>query len=222
MRTNFFCTNFLNTARGPGHPGQNSGIWDVLPSKPKEDKLSREGTKFSATTPSRGRPPPGGLRTQKVNLCAPFSCLMGGSQAPPSFWKVPGLPQKFPQLPRKFFGNFPRSSLTMELNSNPEVPGSFPGFSGSSSEVPRKFPGLPQKFLGWKATKEYLNQRGTKIRLFRVCFRAPFFPPFFPHFSPLFPLQALCILAPLLPSSPPPSSPLCWLPEKSDLGTPLI
>ena len=39
-------------------------------------------------------------------------------------------------------------------------------------------------------------------------------PPLFPHFSPLFPLQALCILAPLLPSSPPPSSPPFWLPEK--------
>ena len=74
----------------------------------------------------------------------------------------------------------------------------------------------------WKATKEYLNQRDTKIRVFRVCFRAPFLPPFFPHFSPLFPLQALCILAPLLPSSPPPSSHPFWLPEKSDLGTPLI
>ena len=71
-------------------------------------------------------------------------------------------------------------------------------------------------------TKEYLNQRGTKIRVFRVSFRTPFLPPFFPHFSPLFPLQALCILAPLLPSSPPPSPPLFWLPEKSDLGTPLI
>ena len=55
-----------------------------------------------------------------------------------------------------------------------------------------------------------------------MCFRTPFLPPFFPHFSPLFPLQALSILAPLLPSSPPPSSPLFWLPEKSDLGTPLI
>ena len=55
-----------------------------------------------------------------------------------------------------------------------------------------------------------------------MCFRTPFLPPFFPHFSPLFPLQALCILAPLLPSSPPPSSPFFWLPEKSDLGTPLI
>ena len=60
----------------------------------------------------------------------------------------------------------------------------------------------------WKATKEYLNQRGTKIRVFRECFRTPFLPPFFPHFSPLFPLQALCPLAPLLPSSPPPSPPL--------------
>ena len=33
-----------------GHPR-------FLSSKPKEDKLSREGTNFSATTPSRGRPP---------------------------------------------------------------------------------------------------------------------------------------------------------------------
>ena len=55
-----------------------------------------------------------------------------------------------------------------------------------------------------KATKEYLNQRGTKIRVFRACCRTPFLPPFCPHFSPLFPLQALCILAPPLPSSPPP------------------
>ena len=68
--------------------------------------------------------------------------------------------------------------------------------------------------FSWKATKEYLNQRGTKIRVFRVCFRTPFLPPFFPHFSPLFPLQALCILAPLLPSSPPPSSPPFLAPGK--------
>ena len=38
-------------AKFPGHPR-------FLSSKPKEDKVSREGTKFSATTPSRGRPPP--------------------------------------------------------------------------------------------------------------------------------------------------------------------
>ena len=38
-------------AKFPGHPG-------FLSSKPKEDKVSRAGTKFSATTPSRGRPPP--------------------------------------------------------------------------------------------------------------------------------------------------------------------
>ena len=60
----------------------------------------------------------------------------------------------------------------------------------------------------WKATKEYLNQRGTKIRVFRVRFRAPFPRPFFPHFCPLLPLQALFTLPSLLPSSPPPSSPL--------------
>ena len=62
-----------------------------------------------------------------------------GVRPPPSFWEVPGLPQKFPELPRKFFGDFPGSSLTVELNSNPEVPRKFPG-------LPRKFPKLPRKF----------------------------------------------------------------------------
>ena len=36
----------------------------------------------------------------------------------------------------------------------------------------------------WKDTKEYLNHRGTKIRVFQVCFWAPFLPPFCPY-SPL-------------------------------------
>ena len=51
-----------------------------------------------------------------------FGESLRGSQAPPSFWKVPRLPRKFPELPRKFFGDFPGSSLTVELNSIPEVP----------------------------------------------------------------------------------------------------
>ena len=70
-----------------------------------------------------------------------FGGSLGGSQAPPGFWKIPGLLQKFPKLPRKFFSDFPGSSLTVELNSNPEVPRKFPG-------LPRKFPGLPRKFPG--------------------------------------------------------------------------
>ena len=68
--------------------------------------------------------------------------------------------------------------------------------------------------LSWTATKEYLNQRGTKIRVFRVLLRAPFVAPFFPHFPPFFPLQALLTLPPLLPSSPPPLSPPFLTPGK--------
>ena len=51
--------------------------------------------------------------------------------------------------------------------------------------------------------KEYLNHRGTKMRVFRVCFRAPLLPPFFTGFSPLIPLQAL-----FSPVSPPLHPPL--------------
>ena len=56
----------------------------------------------------------------------------------------------------------------------------------------------------WKATKEYLNQRATKIRVFSSAFSGPFPPTLFPSCSPHFPLQALFTLPPLLPSSPPP------------------
>ena len=75
-----------------------------------------------------------------------FGESLGGSQAPLSFWEVPGLPRKFSKLPRRFFGGFPGSSLTVELNSNPEVPRKFP-------KLPRKFPKLPGKFpkLPWRS-----------------------------------------------------------------------
>ena len=53
---------------------------------------------------------------------------LAGSQAPPSFWKVPRLPQKFPKLPR------------VELNSIKGFP--------EVSQTSRKFPGLPRKFPG--------------------------------------------------------------------------
>ena len=69
-----------------------------------------------------------------------FGESLGGSQAPRSFWEVPGLPRKFPNLPRKFFGDFPGSSLTVQLNSNPEVPGSSPNFPGSSRTSPEVSP----------------------------------------------------------------------------------
>ena len=55
-----------------------------------------------------------------------------------------GSPQNSPEVPRtspEVFGDFPGSSLTVELNSNPEVPRKFP-------RLPRKFPGLPRKFPG--------------------------------------------------------------------------
>ena len=74
-----------------------------------------------------------------------FGESLGGSRATPSFWEVPGLPRKFPKLPRKFFGDFPRSSLTVELYTNPEVPRKFPGLPRKFPRLPRKFPGLPRR-----------------------------------------------------------------------------
>ena len=54
----------------------------------------------------------------------------------------------------------------------------------------------------WKATKEYLNHRGTKIRVFQVRFQTPFLQPFFPSLFP--PLS----LSGPVPSAPPIYPPL--------------
>ena len=86
-----------------------------------------------------------------------FGESLGGSQAPPSFWKVPGLPRKFPQLPRKFFGDFPRSSLTVALNSNPEVPRKFPRLPRKFPKLPRRFPGLPRRSAPFSGKPDTLS-----------------------------------------------------------------
>ena len=54
----YFLHKLFEHPRGPGHLGKIPGTSQAPPSKPKEDKLSREGTNFSTPTPSRGRPPP--------------------------------------------------------------------------------------------------------------------------------------------------------------------
>ena len=78
MRTKFFCTSFLNTPRGPGHPGKIPGT-SQIPLFETQGRQTFEGGhevfghhSFEWKNPT----PPGGLRTQKVNLCALFSGLI--------------------------------------------------------------------------------------------------------------------------------------------------
>ena len=70
-----------------------------------------------------------------------FGESLGGSEATPSFWEVPRTSPEVSRTSPEVFGDFPGSSLTVELNSNPEVPQKFP-------KLPRKFPKLPWKFPG--------------------------------------------------------------------------
>ena len=73
----FSCTNYLTTPRGPAHPGTKfPGHPRLLPSKPKEDILSKEGTNYSTTTPSAGRPPPHWAVSRPQSYIRDlFSCL---------------------------------------------------------------------------------------------------------------------------------------------------
>ena len=71
----FFLQRLFEHPRGSGHPCKIPGTYQV-PSKPKEDKLSREGTNFRPPPFAWKTPtPPGSLRTPKVNLCVLFSFL---------------------------------------------------------------------------------------------------------------------------------------------------
>ena len=77
MRTDFFCTNFLNTPRSPGHPGKIPGKSQIPLFETRGRQTFEGGQELFGHHPFAGKTstPPGGLRTQKVNLCALFSCL---------------------------------------------------------------------------------------------------------------------------------------------------
>ena len=69
-------------------------------------------------------------------------------------------PRTSPEVSRtspEVFGDFPGSSLTVELNSNPEVPRKFP-------RLPRKFPRLPRKFPGlpWRSAVSLTPSSGSQ------------------------------------------------------------
>ena len=58
MHELFFAQTFGTPPGVRDIPAKFTGHPRLISSKSKEDKLSREGTNFSATTPSHGRPPP--------------------------------------------------------------------------------------------------------------------------------------------------------------------
>ena len=78
MNTNFVCTNFLNTARGPGHPGKISGTSQIPLFETQGRQTFEGGHELFGHHPFawKNPTPPGGLRTQKLNLRALFSCLI--------------------------------------------------------------------------------------------------------------------------------------------------
>ena len=90
------CTNFLNTPGVRDIQATFPARHRCLSSKPKEDKLSREGANFSHHPFSWKTPTSsGGLWTQKVNLGALFSCLSSAwEQMAPAIRKEKGWPRE--------------------------------------------------------------------------------------------------------------------------------
>ena len=133
-----------------------------------------------------------------------------------------GKSRNFPEfswIPWKFLGNFPRTSLTLDLKSNPQVPR-------------RKFPRLPRKFpeplqrstplFGLEGHQRVPKSEGYQNQSFSSVLSGPFPPTLFHSFAPLFPLQACSLSHHFSPRHLPLYTPLFWPPENSDLGTPLI
>ena len=87
-----------------------------------------------------------------------------GVRLPRASGKSPDFPGSSPNFPRSFFGDFPGSSLTVELNSNPEVPRKFP-------KPPRKFPKLPRKFPDFPGGQPL--SLGSLTPSLRCCFPPP-------------------------------------------------
>ena len=88
-----------------------------------------------------------------------------GVRLPRASGKSPGFPGSSPELPRKFFGDFPGSSLTVELNSNPGVPRKFSRLPRKFPELPRRFPGLPWRsalFSGKPDTLSWLAKTSSE------------------------------------------------------------
>ena len=112
MRTNFFCTNFLKTPRGLGHPGKIPETSQIPPFETQgRQTFEREHElfghhPFAWRTPT----PPGGLRTQKVNvnLCALFSYLIDGFLL---CWSIP--PVQLGPFRKKFRKNSGKTPETL-------------------------------------------------------------------------------------------------------------
>ena len=82
MRTNFFCTNFLNTPGRPGHPFKIPGTSQIPLFETQGRQTFEGGHELFEPHPFGWKTPctPGGLQTKKVILCALFSCLRNPRQ----------------------------------------------------------------------------------------------------------------------------------------------
>ena len=130
-------------------------------------ECSKSQVRMPGLLPEILRAPP---RNNSTDIClcnSPPSSSNPFSQGTPGrncmswtqIWRVTGRESGSPELlesPRtspevrrtspEVFGDFPGSSLTVELSSNPEVPRKFPRLPRKFPGLPRTFPGLPRRF----------------------------------------------------------------------------
>ena len=99
------------------------------------------------------------LQVEAQRIGDKFGESLGGSQAPPSFWKVPGLPQKSPEVLSLW-------NLKQQSRGSPEV-------SQTSPEVRRtspKFPGLCRRSAPFRSltpfpdSQKNFSERSTVLK----------------------------------------------------------
>ena len=95
----------------------------------------------------------------KATIGDKFGESLGGSQAPQSFWKVPGLPRKFSATSPEVLSLWNWIAIQRFPGSFPDFPGSFPDFPGGSPEVTR-FSGKPDT-LFW-LTKTFSDTKARR------------------------------------------------------------
>ena len=109
-----------------------------------------------------------------------FGESLGGSQAPPSFWEVPGLPRKFPEFPRKFSATSPEvlslwtlTAIQRFPRSSPNFPGSSPNFRGSSGTSPEVSPFLWEAWHPLLTHKNFLWANRAELKVTHLRWRSP-------------------------------------------------
>ena len=99
-----------------------------------------------------------GTTTSRIYLETNLASRWEGVRLPRASGKSPDFPGSSPNFPGSFSATSPGSSLTVELNSNPEVPRKFPKLPRKFPKTSPEVPGLPRRSASFSGKPDTLSR----------------------------------------------------------------